>query len=278
MENPVCHRPYKGPVRAVVLDWAGTCVDHGSLAPVNVFMEVFEDLGVPILAEEVRRFMGMGKKEHVRQLCGVERVRLSWKERYGLEPQEKEVERLYRKIEKRIPAVVEKRAAPLEGVLDTIAEFRRRGILVGSSTGYTTPMMTALAPAAAAEGFCPDNIVCASDVPAGRPYPWMCIKNAIDLEVYPLEAFVKIGDTLSDIAEGLNAGMWTIGITLTGNELGLSEAQTRQMDPQELAVRLKEIEAKFTSAGAHYVAPGVKDVTPLIDVIESRMAAGERPV
>ena len=56
-------------------------------------------------------------------------------------------------------------------------------------------------------------------VPAGRPYPYMCLQNAINLQTYPMEAMVKIGDTLPDIEEGLNAGMWTVGLARTGNEM-----------------------------------------------------------
>ena len=56
---------------------------------------------------------------------------------------------------------------------------------------------------------------------AVRPKPFMCYRNAILPGVFPLWHCVKIGDTPSDIAEGLNAGMWTIGITATGNEIGL---------------------------------------------------------
>jgi len=53
----------------------------------------------------------------------------------------------------------------------------------------------------------------------------MCLQNAMNPQIYPMEAFVKVGDTLPDIEEGLNAGMWTIGLAETGNEMGLTEAQ-----------------------------------------------------
>ena len=33
-------------IRAVVFDWAGTVVDHGSLAPMGVFVEAFAEFGV----------------------------------------------------------------------------------------------------------------------------------------------------------------------------------------------------------------------------------------
>ena len=41
----------------------------------------------------------------------------------------------------------------------------------------------------------PDSTVCASEVPAGRPYPYMCLQNVINLGVSPVEACVKIDDT-----------------------------------------------------------------------------------
>ena len=39
------HLPH---IRAVVFDWAGTIVDHGSCAPVKAFLEVFKRNGVTV--------------------------------------------------------------------------------------------------------------------------------------------------------------------------------------------------------------------------------------
>jgi phosphonoacetaldehyde hydrolase len=86
-------------------------------------------------------------------------------------------------------------------------EFRAMGLKIGSTTGYTRPMMDVLLPAAVTPGYRPDAVVTSTDVPAGRPYPFMCYANAAQLGVYPLEAVVKVGDTIADVQEGLNAGM-----------------------------------------------------------------------
>ena len=37
---------YTGPVQAVILDWAGTAVDHGCRGPVAVFSRAFERHGI----------------------------------------------------------------------------------------------------------------------------------------------------------------------------------------------------------------------------------------
>jgi len=155
--------------------------------------------------------------------------------------------------------------------------MRRRSLKIGSTTGYTEEMMTVLQTEAERRGYAPDSVVCATQAPAGRPHPYMCLQNAINLQTYPMEAMVKIGDTLPDIEEGLNAGMWTIGLARTGNELGLTEEQIAALDPALLQARLANAYQRMRQSGAHYVVDGIGDVAPLLDDINARLARGERP-
>src|SRR5271155_4751606 len=57
-----------GKIAAVIFDWAGTTVDHGSLAPVRVLLRVFESRGVPISEAEARRDMGVLKRDHIQRI------------------------------------------------------------------------------------------------------------------------------------------------------------------------------------------------------------------
>jgi phosphonoacetaldehyde hydrolase len=158
-----------------------------------------------------------------------------------------------------------------------VENLKGKGIKIGSTTGYVESMMTELIPKAAEQGFTPDSIVCSSEVPIGRPAPWGIFLNAQRMNVYPLSEMVKIGDTLADIQEGLNADMWTIACTKSGNEIGLSEKQVSQLDPVELKSRIKTAEKKFIEAGAHYVIEGVWDCIPVLEEIESRIKYGDKP-
>ena len=51
-------RRYRGKIQAVLLDWAGTTMDHGCMAPAVVFIEVYKRQNVPITMEEARAPMG----------------------------------------------------------------------------------------------------------------------------------------------------------------------------------------------------------------------------
>jgi phosphonoacetaldehyde hydrolase len=247
------------------------------MGPAAVFVDVFAEFGIRVSMEQVRRFMGMAKKDHVRRLIALPAVADQWREKYGAGPAEADIDRLYAEIEPTMATTAERHADPIPGLLETVADLRRRGIKIGSSTGYTAPIMARLVPAAAENGYSPDTIVCSSDVPSGRPYPWMCYLNAIRLQVYPLEAVVKIGDTISDIEAGLNAGIWTVGLTESGNELGLSREAVSQLSAEELRERTDAIRRRYLAAGAHFVAAGIWDLLPIIEKIDARLARGEKP-
>jgi phosphonoacetaldehyde hydrolase len=277
MDVFVRNKAYTGPVQAVVLDWAGTAVDHGSLGPVAVFQKVFQNRNVDVTPDEVRVHMGLMKKDHIRAIAETPAVAERWANRHGAAPSEADVDAMFEELEQLMTSVIARHSDPVPGLLETVAELRRRGVKIGSTTGYTRPMMEVLIPEARRKGYQPDATFCSSDAPSGRPYPWMCYLNAVELQVYPLEAMVKIGDTLSDVEEGLNAGMWTVGVTLTGNELGLSEPEVADLDPADLERRLEEIEERFLDAGAHYAVPGIRECPEIIDRIERRLADGERP-
>ncbi len=92
-----------------------------------------------------------------------------------------------------------------------------------------------------------------------------------------MQAMVKIGDTLPDIQEGLNAGMWTIGLALSGNMLGLTEEEYNLLPEKARQANRDEIAKKFLQAGAHFVAAGIWEVEPLFDEIDSRLSRGENP-
>ena len=79
----VFKRSYRGPVKMVIFDWAGTTVDYGCYAPAVVFVEVFKRYGVEITMEQARAPMGLQKNEHIRAISRLEEVDAAWRERHG---------------------------------------------------------------------------------------------------------------------------------------------------------------------------------------------------
>jgi phosphonoacetaldehyde hydrolase len=68
-----------------------------------------------------------------------------------------------------------------------------------------------------------------------------------------------------------------VGITKTGNELGLSQAEVEALPADELESRLSAASDRFFHAGAHFVIPAVAQLQAVIAQINDRLARGERP-
>lgn len=264
-------------IKGVIFDWAGTTVDYGCMAPVLVFVEVFRKKGIDITMQEAREPMGMLKLEHIRAICAMDRVKELWKEKYNRYPTEQDVLELYGDFEQTLFSILENYAEPVPGILDVVNFLRANQVKIGSTSGYTREMMNIVAPVAASRGYAPDYIVTADEVRQGRPHPYMCYQNAIGMGVYPLWAMVKFGDTVSDIKEGLNAGMWTVGIIKGGSELGLSQQELQQLDRQQLNKRVSAVKKKFTDAGAHFVIDSMEHAIDVLLVIDDLLAQGLKP-
>lgn len=260
---------YKGKIKGVIFDWAGTMVDYGCFAPLLVFVNVFKNRGIDITAEEARGPMGMLKRDHIRALLQLERINELWKERYGGAPTEADVDSLYEDFEPMLFKDLALYTDPIPGALDVVAKLRAQGLKIGSTTGYTREMMEIVSKEAKLKGYEPDALVTPSEAAAGRPYPWMCYRNAELLGIYPMAVMVKVGDTISDILEGVNAGMWSVGVVKGGSELGLSEAEAEALPKDELQHKMDKVAERFKAAGAHFVIEQIGDLPHVIEMINA---------
>lgn len=270
-------RTYRGPIEAVILDWAGTTMDFGCIAPAVVFVEVFKRKGVPITMEEARAPMGAHKRVHIQRITELESVRRRWQEKHGRLPNDDDVGAMFAEF---VPLQLEclsKYSKLIPGTLDVVRELRARNIKIGSTTGYLTEMMAINLADGKKQGYEPDSTVCASDVPAGRPFPYMCLQNVINLRASTVEACVKVDDTVPGVEEGLAAGMWSIGLAISGNEVGLPLDEWQKLPKPQQELHRARAYRRMRQSGAHYVVDTIADLIPCIDDIQARVGRGEKP-
>lgn len=271
-------RQYRGTIKMVVFDWAGTTMDYGCYAPAVVFIEVFKRKGVKITMEQARRPMGLKKLDHIRAISRQDEVAELWKNVHGRECTEKDVQDMFEKdfVPLQV-ACIGDYAKLIPGTIETVNKLRNKGIKIGSTSGYFTEAMEICYREARRQGYVPDSNACASDVPAGRPDPWMVMSNMQQLRIFPPEAVVKVDDTKPGIEEGLNAGVWTIGLSRTGNEVGLNEKELADLPEVIVRDKVAKAEEGLLKVGAHYVSESIADVPDIIRQIEERLKKGDRP-
>jgi phosphonoacetaldehyde hydrolase len=262
---------------AVVFDWAGTTVDHGSRAPALVFQELFRRRGVAITKAQARAPMGMAKRDHIAAIAAMPEVAEVWREARGSAFGEPDLDALYEEFLPLQKGVLREYSDVIAGVPEAVAECRRRGLKIGSSTGYTRDLMAIVLDVARSQGYEPDCVVCAEDAPRGRPAPFLLYEAAKRLEVYPLGSIVCVDDTPVGIEAGRHAGCWTVGVTRTGNGVGLSAAEAAALPEAEVKRQCAEAERPLRAAGAHYVIESVAEIAPVLAEIERRLSDGEGP-
>jgi phosphonoacetaldehyde hydrolase len=258
-------------LKAIVLDWAGTTVDHGSLAPARTLQKLFAQSGITLSESETRHDMGLPKKEHIRALLEMPRIGEAWRALRGRAPNDSDVTEIYQQFIPLQLSCLAEHSAVIPGVAETVRFLRQRQLKIGSTTGYTRAMLDVLVEQSAKAGYEPDCSIAPEDVGAGRPQPFMIYENAVRLGVHPMPAIAKVGDTPADIQEGLNAGVWSIGVAGTGNGIGLTLEDFQQLSLSERQSRLTAARAELQQAGAHYVVDTLAQLPAVLEDIESRL-------
>ncbi|MFM1817387.1 MAG: hypothetical protein RL364_247 [Pseudomonadota bacterium] len=265
-------------IKGVVFDWAGTIVDFGSLAPMGAFVILFERHGIQISIAQARIPMGLPKIDHIRVLGNLPEVAAQWHALKGRPFDESDAHKLLAEFEPMSAQAALEHSDFIPGLLDTQAWLQKNGMRVATTTGYTRKIMTPLIAMAQERGFATERVVCCDDVERSRPDPMgmMLCMQTLELSSTPWRV-VKVDDTAPGLAEGLNAGCWTVGVASSGNALGWSLAQWQQASESERDIALASAMEQLRKAGAHEVVSSVADLPMALAKLEIRIASGERP-
>jgi len=264
-------------IKLVVFDWAGTTIDFGCMAPAGAFVASFASKGVAVTLAEARAPMGLHKKDHIREMLRTESVGMKWRDAVGRNWDERDVEELYRDVTPRQLEAIATYSTLIPGVRECVARLREQGIKIAASTGYFHAAANSVLEAAKHQGYVPDFNICADDVPAGRPAPWMIFRCMEALNVYPPAAVVKVGDTVIDIEDGRNAGCWSVGVIDSSNEMGLTVEAFAALSEPEKEARRDAVSHRYLAARAHGIIDTLAELPALIAEFNTRLARGERP-
>jgi len=196
-------------VELVVFDLAGTTV-HDNKDVSRVLQNSLAKSDVLVSLEEAALLMGIPKPIAIKTLLeanyrGDRAIDDEW------------IEGIHRdfvlemiQFYKHHPSVREK-----EGTSDTFLKLKMRGIKIAVDTGFdrgiTIPLLERMG---WERNELLDCSVTSDEVPRGRPFPDMIFKAMALTRVFEAGNVAKVGDTASDMQQGMAAGCrWVIGVT-----------------------------------------------------------------
>ena len=195
------------PIKLIVFDVAGTIMeDHGEV--MRSFRAALEMHEIDFEEAELQEWKGATKRDVIRHF--VERQAgdkggQSAKAEVAYSEFRRQLERHYREHGVRL----------IEGATSTFDWLRTRGIKVATTTGFYREVNDLILEVAGLRGILSASIS-SSDVPVGRPAPFMIFRAMETSGVTSVHEVVNVGDTPLDLQAGTNAGVRGVLGVLTG--------------------------------------------------------------
>lgn len=209
-------------IKLVVFDMAGTTVDDrvdGLPLVLKSYDESLRNHGVKVPMEVLNAQRGRDKWTVIRELGG------------------DKAEEIYEDFIAVLRANTG-RVKEVKGTSDTFRYLRDHGVKVVASTGFPAEIAEPIVEHLGwlSSGLI-DNWVCSEQVGISRPDPAMILHSMKKHGVSDPKAVIKVDDTVKGIEEGLNAGVYTIGV-LTGTQ---SLQQLSSANPDTILRSVREL-------------------------------------
>jgi phosphonatase-like hydrolase len=190
-----------GEVELVIFDMAGTTVEDRGEVP-DAFAGALAEHGIEVSSEQLNTVRGSSKRQAVlrfipegpEQLNRAAAVYESFRERLSRRYQSEGVR-------------------AVAGAASTFQSLRERGIRVALNTGFDRETTALLLGALGWDGGVFDAVVCGDDVARGRPAPYLIFRAMEAAGAASVHGVANVGDTVSDLRAGYNAGVrWNVGV------------------------------------------------------------------
>lgn len=276
--------PYKAgnKVQGVILDFSGTTLDAHVIAPAYAFVKAFEVENVQITMEEARQPMGLRKDFHINKLLELPSVIEKWVAVKGQKPTKVDGARIFKHFLPIQNECLKDFSELLPGTVESVNALKNQlKCKIGLTTGFTRESVDILLKEAKKQGFQPDCSVAGDDIGnemGFRPAPFMVWKNMEHFQIYDKRVIVKVDDTIGGVGEGLNAGVWTVGLYRYSNYTNINSIKEwKSMTEQDFEKKVKISKDILMKSGAHYIADSIKQLPEIVEDINKRISAGESP-
>ena len=88
---------------------------------------------------------------------------------------------------------------------------------------------------------------------------------------------MKVGDTVSDIKEGVNAGVWSVGVIVGSSEMGLSLEEFTGLAQADKEAEITRVAQTFIENDADFTIKTMGELPQLIETINELIAIGKKP-
>jgi len=237
---------------------------------------------------QAREPMGCHKKDHIRYILQNNNIRNKWISQYKYEATENDIENIYNLYTKIQLDILTTYCNPLPETYNTLELLKNIGIWIGTTTGFNREILDKILQIHTRFNNLIDSTITSDEVPVARPSPFMIYKNINKIQqldfdnkyLYKGRCIIKVDDTEVGIEEGINAGVWTIGVSKHSNLMGEytdNVEEYQKNEPYNYMRAIADIENRLYNAGANYVIDDISRLPHIITNINEKLELGFNP-
>lgn len=191
------------PVDLVVFDMIGTTVAAGDGIPA-AFERALDAAGVRLTPEDIQSIRGRSKVDAIGELLTTHQ---------GESAAHEKTQAVYKAFKQiLLDSYRAEPVVPIAGASKALEWCQSNGIAVALTTGFDRDLATLLVDRLDWSQTI-DTLVCNDDVAAGRPAPDLILAAMQRLDLIDVARVASVGDTVSDLQAGANAGTgFNIGV------------------------------------------------------------------
>ena len=223
-EEEVYYRIFSG-AKMVVFDVAGTIINEKGIV-YKTLQNTLEKYKIPYTNEEFDKCHGISKSTVLEKFLQKSDVEVKLEDL---------VNDFYRQLQLNYDDC--DNIELFDGVVELFQKLKSKNIYVCLDTGYSEDMTKKIFEKLDLEQYI-DGYVTSDMVSIGRPFPYMIYRLMEEFKIDSPDYVVKVGDTISDILEGINAGVkYTVGV-LSGAD---SEIKLKRINPDLIVDSVKDL-------------------------------------
>ncbi|MDY6821455.1 MAG: hypothetical protein SVN78_07540 [Deferribacterota bacterium] len=267
----------KTKIKAMIIDLGGVIVDCGSLFHSKAIYNSFKLKNIEIENKLINKTNGLKVEEQIKRILFNKKVYNAWQSRYKREPNEDDIKEISNEVNRYILDAIDDDDYIMHKQAKKLNKFYNYKYKIIFTTEYNQEISNKLREKLKKFNFKFNHLLSYDIYKAPSPNPLICYQCAINQEIFPMQCFIRVGDTEYNFLEGLYANLWTVGIVKTSSLLGLSQKNVRDKGIVTTDKIEKKIAKKLSKKGALYTISTLDELKWVIEDANFKLSKGLTP-
>jgi phosphonoacetaldehyde hydrolase len=262
---------------ALIINITGILADCGWTYHRNAISEVFEERGIKLKDTYIVNTCGLPLNQQIRKIINNKNTLKEWIKQLKSKPNEDSINEISLAVNRKIISATDKEDYMIDEMVKRVNKLFKKGYIIALTSEYDRETSTVIENKLKSNKCNFHKLYTYNSYIAPFPHPFVCYQTAIDFNIFPMQTFLRVGDTQHHNLESFFAGTWSVSVLKTGVFSGLNKNRLKKRGILKIDKKSKSISKKLKKSGAHYTINTLDEIMWVIEDINYRLSRQELP-